>query len=255
LQRFNTDYIPKPKAIFNWSGGKDSSLALYRVLQQGEYEISNLVTSVSEKYQRVSQHGVRVELLEQQASSIGIPLHKLIMPDFPSMEVYNKMMMDALLNFKKEGIEHSIFGDIFLEDLRKYREDRLALAGFKGIFPLWKISTKELADEVINLGFKAVIVCIDEKHLDKSFVGREFDRQFLNDLPEKVDLCGEYGEFHSFVYDGPIFQKPIPFTKGDILYRKYTPPPKQDTNTDYTCGTANVVPETGFWYCDLIPIV
>lgn len=246
--------MKKQKAIFNWSGGKDSSLALHKILQQGEYEISYLVTSVSEKYNRISQHGVRAELLERQAASIGIPLHKLIMPDWPTMETYDKMMADALHNFKQENIHHSIFGDIFLADLRKYREERLALAGFKAVFPLWEISTKQLAKEFIGSGFKAIIVCVDEKHLDKRFAGREFDQQFLNDLPKKVDPCGEYGEFHTFVYDGPIFQKPIPFTKGEIVYRKYTPPPKNENdNINNNCGVDSQVPATGFWYCDLIP--
>src|SRR3989304_1609287 len=216
------DEMKKPKAIFNWSGGKDSSLALYKILQNGEYEISYLVTSVSEKYNRISQHGVRAELLEQQAESIGIPLHKLIMPDFPTMETYNQMMTEALHNFK-------------------------------GIFPLWEISTKQLANEFIDLGFKAIIVCVDEKHLDKKFVGREFDQQFLNDLPKSIDPCGEYGEFHSFVYDGPIFQKPIPFTKGEIVYRKYIPQSKQENDTGYACGT-NTHRATGFWYCDLFSV-
>lgn len=247
--------MKKQKAIFNWSGGKDSSLALHKLLQNYEYDISYLVTSVSEKYNRISQHGVRAELLEQQAESIGIPLHKLIMPDWPTMETYNQMMTDALYNFRQENIHHSIFGDIFLADLRKYREERLASADFKGIFPLWEIPTKQLANEFIDLGFKAIIVCVDEKHLDKSFVGREFDQSFLDDLPVKVDPCGEYGEFHSFVYDGPIFQKPIPFTKGEIVYRKYIPLQQKENNIGYTCGTTRYSsghPATGFWYCDLI---
>ena len=253
-KKYSDKEMKKPKAIFNWSGGKDSSLALHKILQSGEYEISHLVTSVSEKYNRISQHGVRAELLEQQADSIGISLHKLIMPDFPTMETYNQMMSEALSNFKQENIHHSIFGDIFLADLRKYREERLASADFKGIFPLWEIPTKQLAKEFIDLGFKAIIVCIDEKHLDKSFVGREFDQQFLNDLPKNVDPCGEYGEFHSFVYEGPIFQKPIPFNKGEIIYRKYIPQAKQENDTGYTCGTNNIHPTTGFWYCDLISV-
>ncbi|MBI3502676.1 MAG: diphthine--ammonia ligase [Bacteroidetes bacterium] len=243
------------KAIFNWSGGKDSSLCLYKILQSKEYDIKYLMTSVSEKYNRISQHGVRAELLEKQTESIGIPLHKLIMPDNPTMEIYNAMMKKTLTEFKEQGISDSIFGDIFLEDLRKYRETRLAEINFSGIFPLWKISTVQLAKEFIDLGFKAIIVCVDEKHLDKSFAGREFDQSFINDLPEKVDPCGEYGEFHSFVYDGPIFQKPIPFTKGEIVYRKYSPPVKKEIDDkNYSCGTNSAHITTGFWYSDLIPI-
>ncbi|MBI2676031.1 MAG: diphthine--ammonia ligase [Candidatus Aenigmarchaeota archaeon] len=243
--------MTKPKAIFNWSGGKDSSLALHKILQNGEYEIPYLVTSISEKYNRISMHGVRAELLEQQAHSIGIPLHKLVMPDWPTMETYNQMMSDALYNFKQENIHHAVFGDIFLADLRKYREEQLALADFKGVFPLWQLSTKQLAKEFIDLAFKAIIICVDEKHLDQSFAGREFDQHFLNDLPEKIDPCGEYGEFHTFVYDGPIFQKSLQFTKGETVYRKYVPQPKKENDTGYACGT-NTHPTTGFWYCDLI---
>jgi len=243
------------KAIFNWSGGKDSSLCLYKVLQSGAYNISHLVTTISEQYLRISQHGVRVELLEQQTESIGIPLHKLIMPNNPTMETYNKLMAKALGEFKNQNIHHSIFGDIFLEDLRKYREDRLNMMQFKGIFPLWKISTKKLAKEFIDLGFKAIIVCVDAKHLDKSFVGRNFDESFLNDLPENVDPCGEHGEFHSYVYDGPIFTNPIKIKKGKMVYRKYKPPAKVKKNNkdSYICGANNSThPETGFWYCDLL---
>jgi len=244
----------KKRAIFNWSGGKDSSLCLHRLLLSGDYEISYLLTTVSEKYQRISQHGVRVDLLETQAQRIGIALHILSMPDTPTMEAYNSVMERTLQGFKDIGITLSIFGDIFLEDLRTYREERLASIGFKGVFPLWKIPTKQLADEFIDLGFKAVIVCIDERHLDKSYVGREFDNQFLDDLPENVDPCGEHGEFHSFVYDGPIFSKPVEFKKGKVVYRKYTPPKSVDI--DDPCAANTVNPQhitTGFWYCDLLP--
>lgn len=243
------------KAIFNWSGGKDSSLCLYKVLQSKEYDISYLVTSVSEKYQRITQHGVRVALLEQQAKNIGLPLHKLVMPDMPTMEAYNAIMEENLKMFKRQGISLSVFGDIFLEDLRRYREERLAAEGFKGVFPLWHISTEQLAKEFMDLGFKAVIVCVDEKHLDKSFVGREFNEEFLKDLPENIDPCGEHGEFHSFVYDGPVFKKPVDIERGEVVYRKYEPPKKEEEDKQsYTCGSDNPAPiTTGFWYCDLLP--
>jgi uncharacterized protein (TIGR00290 family) len=245
----------KPKALFNWSGGKDSSLCLYKMLQSKEYDISYLLTTISKQYNRISQHGVRTELLEQQTNSIGIPLYKLIMPEFPTMEAYNVMMKQTLAKFKNEDISVSIFGDIFLEDLRKYREEKLAEAGFTAVFPLWKMDTKKLVHEFIDLGFKAVIVCVDEKKLDKSFAGREIDESFLNDLPKDVDPCGENGEFHSFVYDGPIFKKHIEFTKGEIVYRTYNPPTQNEDNNDYTCGADDAkMPVTGFWYCDLVPV-
>jgi len=229
-------------------------LCLYKVLQTGKYEISYLLTTLSSKYQRISQHGVRMELLEQQAANIGIALHKLIMSDMPTMEAYNGIMEKTLKAFKRQGIQLSVFGDIFLEDLRRYREERLATVGFKGVFPLWHIPTKQLAMEFIDLGFKAIIVCVDEKHLDSSFAGREFNEQFLKDLPENIDPCGEYGEFHSFVYDGPIFTKPIEIKKGEIVYRKYVPPKKNEDSDSYTCGSNNPTHiTTGFWYCDLLP--
>jgi uncharacterized protein (TIGR00290 family) len=245
----------KLKALFNWSGGKDSSLCLYKMLKSKEYDISYLLTTISRQYNRISQHGVRTELLEQQTDSIGIPLYKLIMPEFPTMEAYNDLMKQTLAKFKNEDISVSIFGDIFLEDLRKYREEKLAEADFTGVFPLWKMDTKKLVQEFIDLEFKAVIVCVDEKKLDKSFAGREIDEAFLKDLPDDVDPCGENGEYHSFVYDGPIFKKPVAFTKGEIVYRQYNPPPKENNHTDYICGTNDSkMPVTGFWYCDLVPV-
>ena len=239
------------KALFNWSGGKDSSICLHKVLEAGEYEIDTLLTTVSEKYQRISQHGVRVELLEQQADSIGIKLHKAMVPEWPTMESYNELMSNTLKGFKDDGLEVSIFGDIFLEDLRKYREEKLAEVGFRGEFPLWKLPTDKLAMEFIDLGFKAVIVCVDEKHLGKSFAGREFDESFLNDLPKNVDPCGEHGEFHSFVYEGPIYKKPIKFERGEVVYRRYEPKGITDEDDDYECGPDQVA-ATGFWYADLL---
>lgn len=241
------------KAIFNWSGGKDSSFCLHKVLQDREFEVSTLLTTVSEKYQRISQHGVRVELLEQQADRIGIPLHKALMPEWPTMESYNEMMRQTLGKFKEEDITVSIFGDIFLEDLRKYREEKLANAGFTGEFPLWKIPTDQLARDFIEQGFKAVIVCVDEKHLDKSFAGREYDEAFLNDLPDGVDPCGEHGEFHSFVYEGPIYSKPIRFTRGEVVHRTYERKKKKEGELGEYERTHDAIPATGFWYCDLIP--
>lgn len=249
--------MKKPKAVFNWSGGKDSSICLYKTLRSGDYEVSYLFTTVNEKHNRISQHGVRYELLEKQAENIGIPLWVLRLPDTPTMESYNRKMAEALGELKNEGISVSIFGDIFLEDLRQYREDRLSELGYEGIFPLWKLETVQLANEFIEMGFKAVVVCVDERYLDKSFVGREYDDSFLNDLPEGVDHCGENGEFHTFVYDGPIFGKPVPFSKGEVVYRKYSPPKRndKDNESDYTCGNdRSHYITTGFWYCDLLQI-
>jgi len=186
-------------------------------------------------------HGVRQELLCQQAESIGIPLHMIMIPEMPTMERYNDLMDQTLKKFKQEGIDYSVFGDIFLEDLKKYREERMARVNFKGVFPIWKIPSLNLVREFIDLGFKAVLVCVDEKVLDRSFVGRHIDDVLLKDLPVNVDPCGENGEYHSFVYDGPIFKRPIAFDFGEVVHRDYA-----------TSTTASTV-HTGFWYCDLIP--
>ena len=240
------------KALFNWSSGKDSALALYKILQNPEFEINYLLTSVNQQFQRISMHGVRVELLEQQAQSIGIPLEIMQIPEMPTMEVYEDVMQKTLEKLKNKGITHSVFGDIFLEDLRKYREDKLANMGFEGIFPIWKIPTKELIQEFISLGFKTIVVCVNERYLDKSFAGRIIDQQFIDDLPENVDVCGENGEFHTFTFDGPIFNKPIDFEKGEIVYRKYEKPKQESSNT--ACDTNDTSAyDYGFWYCDLIP--
>lgn len=240
------------KALFNWSSGKDSALALYKIQQNPEFKIDCLLTSVNQQFQRISMHGVRVELLEQQAKSIGIPLEIMQIPEMPTMEVYENVMQETLEKLKQKGITHSIFGDIFLEDLRKYREDKLATMGFEGVFPLWKIPTKDLIQEFISLGFKTIVVCVNEKYLDKSFVGRIIDQQFIDDLPENVDVCGENGEFHTFSFDGPIFQKPIDFEIGEIVYRKYEKPKQESSNT--ACDTNDTTAyDYGFWYCDLIP--
>ena len=242
----------KTKAIFNWSSGKDSALALYKVLRNSEFEIACLLTSVNQQLQRISMHGVRVELLEQQAKSLGLPLEIMQIPEIPTMEAYENVMNETLTKLKNQGVTHSIFGDILLEDLRKYREDQLAKIGFEAIFPLWQIPTTDLIQEFIALGFKTIVVCVNERFLDKSFVGRIIDQDFINDLPENVDLCGENGEFHTFTFDGPIFSKPIDFEIGEIVYRKYEKPKKEES-TETACDTSSSdVFDFGFWYCDLI---
>ncbi|HKI44179.1 MAG TPA: hypothetical protein VKA08_02485 [Balneolales bacterium] len=231
--------INKPKAVLNWSGGKDCSFTLYKVLQSNEFEVSTLLTTVSGKYHRISMHGVREELLNRQAMSLEISLHKVIMPEEPSMEEYNNLMQETMTELAEQDISTSIFGDIFLEDLRQYREEQLKKVGFNAIFPIWKIPTTELAETFIDSGFKAVIVCVDERYLDKTFAGREFNRALLQDLPPNVDPCGENGEFHTFVYDGPIFRQPVKHKKGEVVYRTYRSPGEPDDSI-------------GFWYCDLV---
>ncbi len=238
------------KAVFNWSGGKDSALALQRYMKPGNPEIACLLTTINEGFGRVSMHGVRTELMELQAESLGFPLLKVMLPEMPDMTAYEKIMGEHMSKLREDGIKTAVFGDIFLEDLRKYREDKLAQLDVRCEFPIWKVPTRELAEEFIGAGFKAVIVCVEERFLEKSFVGRQFDRNFLEDLPENVDPCGENGEFHSFVYDGPIFRKPVEFDTGRTVYRRYV---RQGDEPDPD-GYQNPDPfDTGFWYFDLLP--
>lgn len=227
----------------NWSGGKDSTLCLYYLLQQQQYDVMCLLTSLSTPYQRISMHGVRESLLDKQAKSIGIPLAKMHLPEMPTMEVYDQMMLTTLTNLKSKGATVSIFGDIFLEDLRAYREKKLAEVNLKGVFPLWKRSTHELIREFIDLGFKTILTCVNEKYLDKSFAGRIIDRDFLKDLPDNVDPCGENGEFHTFVYDGPLFKERVDFELGEVVYRKYSNSKQEKENDPFN---------NGFWFCDLV---
>lgn len=240
-------------ALFNWSGGKDSSLALFQVLKDKTYTVRHLLTSVNKQFQRVSMHGVRVELLKEQARSLNLPLHILEVPEMPTMEAYNQAMKETLSGFKQEDIHHSIFGDIFLEDLKAYREQQLALAGMRGVFPLWKRPTGDLVREFIDQGFKAVIVCVHEKYLNQSFAGREIDDAFVRDLPPNVDPCGENGEFHSFVYDGPIFHQPVRIKKGEVVHKKYERPAPAVKKDDCYANHDHGVYDDGFWYCDLLP--
>lgn len=246
--------MPAPKkALFNWSSGKDSALSLYKILQNPDFKIEYLLTSVNQQFQRISMHGVRVELLQAQAKSIGIPLKIMEIPEMPTMEVYEDVMTKTLTELKNEGISYSVFGDIFLEDLRQYRENQLTKLDFKGIFPIWKIPSHDLIQEFISLGFKTIVVCVNEKYLDKSFVGRIIDQDFINDLPDNVDVCGENGEFHTFAFDGPIFSEPINFEIGEIVHRKYEAP-KNQNSSNTACDTNDKTAfDYGFWYCDLIP--
>ncbi|MGD9394783.1 MAG: diphthine--ammonia ligase [Dehalococcoidia bacterium] len=207
------------KILFGWSGGKDSTMALYEIKKHHEYEVVSLLTTVTKDYDRISMHGVRRVLVEQQAKSIGIPLHKVFIPKNCTNEIYVAKMTEALNMFKEQGIEKVGFGDIFLEDVRKYREDNLAKLNMKGIFPIWGRDSAELAHSFIALGFKSVISCIDTKVLDQKFLGRQFDEDFLAELPPNIDPSGENGEFHSFAYDGPIFQQGIGYSLGETVDR------------------------------------
>ncbi|HLZ17693.1 MAG TPA: diphthine--ammonia ligase, partial [Cyclobacteriaceae bacterium] len=201
----------KPKVIFSWSGGKDSAYCLYSILEKNLYDVRYLLTTINRNFGRVSMHGVREQLLERQVESIGIPLLKVYVTEGTNLE-YEKQMETVLQKAKSEGIECVIFGDIFLEDLKEYRENNLAKLGMKGIFPLWKMDTTILLNDFINRHFKAVICCTNDAHLGEGWVGIELDKLFVQRLPPTVDPCGENGEYHTFCYDGPLFKTKIDFT-------------------------------------------
>ncbi len=233
--------FPK-KTYFNWSSGKDAAYAFYLLQQDKKYGIEQLVTSVNSKFNRVSMHGLRRELLEEQAKQIGLPLHTVELPEQPNMEEYNAILTKCVLKLQKRGYAFAGFGDIFLEDLRTYRENQLAPYAINCIFPLWKKNTKTIITDFLSIGFKSIVICIDLNLLDVSFLGRIIDKNFINDLPSNVDPCGENGEFHTFCFDGPIFKKPINFTLGEKVYREYKLGNKDaDTNTSM-----------GFWFIDLL---
>jgi uncharacterized protein (TIGR00290 family) len=220
----------REKVVVAWSGGKDSALALYEILKTGGFEVAKLLTTVTQDYDRISIHGVRSVLLEQQANALGFPLEKMFIPKGASDAEYENVLLKVLERQRDNGVSSVVFGDIFLEDVRKYREKLLMKVGLNGLFPLWKRDTKKLSQTFIDLGFKAVITSIDANALGKDFAGRDYDMKFLSDLPANVDPCGENGEFHSFVYDGPFFHERVLFKKGEIVLR-----------------------ENRFYFCDLIP--
>ena len=236
------------KAYLNWSSGKDSALSLYYANKQNDYKIEKLLTIINKDVERVTMHGVRTELLMQQAKNLGLPIEISELSAETSMEEYNRKMKEATDFLISDGFTHSVFGDIFLEDLKKYREVQLDSVGLKAVFPLWKRDTKELITEFIDLGFKAVVVCTNSKYLDDSFCGRIIDHQFLNDLPENVDPCGENGEFHTFVFDGPIFNSPVKIEIGEKVNRSYRPA-KDDEDNCFLDEEESW--DTEFCFCDI----
>lgn len=227
------------KTFFNWSTGKDSAFALYKLLKADQYHVGKLITSVNKDFERVTMHGLRLELLQRQLDQLNIPCDKIELSEKTSMKEYEEMMRQKLESLKGEGYEYAAFGDIFLEDLKEYREKQLSSFGIKAVFPIWKENTKELLRDFIQLGFKTIVVCINGSKLDKSFCGRVIDESFINDLPDDVDPCGENGEFHTFCFDGPIFNNPIPFQKGDLVKREYPDPENPELKHPY-------------WFCDLV---
>lgn len=231
-------------AIFCWSGGKDSSYALHKVLCENQFDVKYLLTTVNEQVGRVSMHGVRQELLHLQSASIGISLLKVFVNEGTNAE-YEQQMQKAMLSAKAEGINYVIFGDIFLEDLRTYREQQLAKIGMTCVFPLWKIDTRWLIADFLDKEFKAITCCINDDCLSAAWAGKEIDQSFIDELPANVDPCGENGEFHTFCFDGPIFKEKINFSVGEKIYK-----PLLITTTDVCSSNLET---KGFWFCDLIP--
>jgi uncharacterized protein (TIGR00290 family) len=216
------------KAVVSWSGGKDSALALHAA--RHECEVVALLTTVTAGYQRVSMHGVRTALLEQQAAALGYPVEQVAIPPACSNAEYEAAMRAALVRYEAAGVTSVICGDIFLEDVRRYREEKLFTAGLKGRFPLWGEEPRALADRFLALGFRAVLCCVDTRALAPAFAGRLYDADLLRELPPGVDPCGENGEFHTFVFDGPPFARPVAYRAGECVLR-----------------------DDRFYYCDLLP--
>ncbi len=209
----------RPKAYISWSSGKDSAYSLYVARQQGEVEIVGMLTTLSEKFARVSMHGVREELLDAQAAAAGLPVIKVGIPSPCPNEVYEAKMAAAMDGAKAQGVTHMVFGDLFLEDIREYRLSKLSPIGIECVFPLWLRDTAELASEMVASGLRATITTIDPKKLDRSFAGRAFDAGLLRDLPESVDPCGENGEFHTVATHGPMFSTGIDTVTGEVVER------------------------------------
>ena len=205
--------------LMSWSGGKDSCLALYEIQKSSDYRIAALLTTITREYDCISMHGVRRELLETQAASLGLPLHPILISKEASNEEYELEMTRAFNEYREHGINSVVFGDLFLEDIKAYRDQFLARHKMKGLYPVWQRNTTSFIKKFIELGFRAVLSCVDSKTLDKSFAGKTIDDGFISSLPANVDPCGENGEFHTFVYDGPNFTQPVEFALGETILR------------------------------------
>ncbi|WP_306589928.1 hypothetical protein [Geothrix sp. 21YS21S-4] len=211
--------MTRPKALLSWSSGKDAAWALHVLRERGEVDVAALLTTTNAAFERVAMHGVREALLEAQAEAAGLPLWKVPLPWPCSNEVYEALMAEVCRRAGNEGFEVMAFGDLFLEDVRAYRMQKLEGTGLRPIFPLWGRDTAALAREMVGGGLKATLACVDPRALDPAFAGREFDAQLLADLPPEVDPCGERGEFHTFAWDGPMFRGPVALRKGETVLR------------------------------------
>ncbi len=211
--------MTRERVLLAWSSGKDSAMSLHVLRRQEGVEVVGLLTTVNETHGRVAMHAVRRELLHAQAEAAGLPLFEVPIPSPCPNEVYEAAMSAALAAAHARGVGGMAFGDLFLEDIRRYRETQMAGTGMRCHFPLWGRPTRALADEMIDSGLRARLSCVDPRALDGSFAGREFDRSLLADLPPRVDPCGENGEFHTFAWDGPMFSHPVPIRTGDVVTR------------------------------------
>lgn len=209
-------------------------MALFHLLKDDQYSVEHLITTVNSHYNRVSMHGLRRSLMEEQVKAIGLPYSAIELPESPSMEEYEEIMSSEISRLTEDGFSYSAFGDIFLEDLREFRDKQLAQVGLTGIYPLWKRDTTELINEFIDLGFKAITVCTNRKLLGDDFIGRIIDKDFIKDLPKKIDPCGENGEFHTFCFDGPIFSNPIDYEMGEVEHRTYPNPEDKNQKHEFS---------------------
>ncbi len=223
----------------NWSSGKDAALAYATLLMHKEYEVTHLLTTLSADHERVFMHGIREQLLDAQAERMKLPLIKVKLPASPDDSIYKAAMLQTMTGLKEEGVEIAAYGDIFLEDLKVYREQQLAQAGMTALFPLWKRDTRQLMTDVEQAGIQAIIVCVNEQYLGKEFLGRNIDADLLNSLPSNVDPCGENGEFHTFVHNAPFFSAPIPIVTSEVVHRTYKSP---DGDSKW---------DTGFYFLDV----
>jgi uncharacterized protein (TIGR00290 family) len=208
-----------PRALLSWSGGKDSTLALQRALATGAWQVDGLLTTVTDEYDRISMHGVRRALLETQAAALGLPLRIVRIPPECPNDRYEEAMRAALAEYAAEGGEAVLFGDLFLEDVRAYRVRLLDGLPLRAEFPIWGEPTGPLARRFMDEGFRAVLVCVDPRQVDAALAGRDYDDRLLAELPPAADPCGENGEFHTFVHDGPIFHAPVPVARGEVVER------------------------------------
>ena len=243
------------QAVAFWSGGKDSALALDRIARDGEFEIAALITTISQEYKRVSMHGVREALVEAQARAIGLPLDKMYVGPDSSNATYVAALRLTLDAWCKRGVKRAVFGDNFLADLRQWREKLLAELGMTGLFPLWQVDTRQLAREFTDRGFAAVTCCVNDAWLGEKDVGQALDGGFFAGLGPEIDPCGENGEYHSFVHDGPIFRHPVAFSMGEKIYRPLDRPKPADSGPAIPLPMPHGAGKTkGFWFVDLLPV-